>query len=161
MSANLVKLDQCLLPGGAGHAMEWISGQKADASTTATEFCTMVELRNFYGTAVQKTGDIHFADQAEVLTFNGIMGFRDKEGTAITYGKPDNCYKLDGHTLDGSEEEVRYKYSPTHSEPAVCCVPNYTRNFTYYLDQMWVRADDGIAAILYGRPCTQNFSKNA
>ena len=51
----------------------------------------MLELRNSFASIFQKTGDLSFADKAEKLTFNGIMGFRNKEGTAITYGKPDNC----------------------------------------------------------------------
>ena len=144
------KLDRCLLPSGAGHAMEWINGLTADPDNTATEFCSMLELRNFFGLAALKTGEVSFADHAEKLTFNAILGARNEDGTAITYGKPDNCYKLDGRSLDGEEMEVRYKYSPTHSEPAVCCAPNYTRNFTYYLDHMWGRAKDGFAAILYG-----------
>lgn len=51
--------------------------------------------------------------------------------------------------MDSKEKEVRYKYSPTHSEPAVCCVPNYTRNLSYYLDQMWGKTENGLAALLY------------
>jgi DUF1680 family protein len=146
------KLDYCLLPSGAGHGNEWILGLKADPTYTTTEFCTMLELRNFYGSAIQKTGDVEFADRAEKLTFNGIMGFRNQTGTALTYGKGDNCYILDGkhHGHDHANEDPRYKYSPTHSEPAVCCVPNYGRNFTYFLDQMWMKAEDGLAAVMYG-----------
>ncbi len=146
----LYKLDNCILPSGAGHAMEWIAGLQAEPSTTAAEFCTLLELRNFLGVAAQRTGDLTYADHAEKLTFNGMLGFRNEDGTAIAYGKPDNCYKLDGRALDGDEKEPRYKYSPTHSEPAVCCVPNYTRSFSYYLDQMWGKTPDGLAAILYG-----------
>ena len=146
----LYKLNNCLLPSGAGHAMEWIAGLAADPTETATEFCTMLELRNFFSQAAFKTGDMSYADRAEKLTFNGILGFRNHDGSAITYGKPDNCYKLDGMSLNGLEPEVRYKYSPTHSEPAVCCAPNYTRNFSYYVDQMWGRMENGLAAISYG-----------
>lgn len=146
----LHKLDHCMLPSGSGHAMEWIAGLQADPTKTATEFCSMLELRNFFGSAIQKTGDVSYADRAEILTFNGILGSRNQNGTAISYGKPDNCYKLDGKSLDGKEGETRYKYSPTHSEPAVCCVPNYTRNFTYYLDQMWGKTQDGLVAVMYG-----------
>lgn len=146
----MYKLDDCILPSGAGHAMEWIAGLKAEPSHTATEYCTMLELRNFYGSAALKTGEVKYADQAEKLTFNAMLGARSFDGKAIAYGKHDNCYKMDGKSLDGEEHEVRYKYSPTHSEPAVCCVPNYTRNLTYYLDQMWGKKEDGLAAIMYG-----------
>ena len=146
----IFKLDQCLLPSGAGHAMEWIAGLQADPTLTAAEYCTMLELRNFFGSAAQKTASLKYADLAEKLTFNAMLGARNHDGTAISYGKPDNCYKMDGMSLDGEEKEIRYKYSPTHSEPAVCCAPNYTRNLTYYLDQMWGKKEDGLAAILYG-----------
>lgn len=148
----LEKLEPCLLPSGAGHGNEWIAKLKAHPEHTATEYCTMLELRNFYGSAIQKTGDIQFADAAEKLTFNGMMGARNQEGTALSYSKADNCYLLDGkhHEEGKTHDDPRYKYSPTHSEPAVCCVPNYTRNYTYYLDQMWMKSAEGIVATLYG-----------
>ncbi|MCI4667120.1 MAG: glycoside hydrolase family 127 protein [Bacteroidia bacterium] len=155
----LFKLNKCILPSGAGHAMEWIAELDADPTHTAAEFCSMLELRNFYGVAALKTGNIDFADQAEKLTFNAILGARDAEGKALTYGKADNCYKLDGKSMDGKEDETRYKYSPTHSQPAVCCVPNYTRNFSYFMDQMWGRKEDGFVAMLYG-PCSLNTNFN-
>ncbi|WP_161992005.1 beta-L-arabinofuranosidase domain-containing protein [Flagellimonas algicola] len=144
------KLEQCILPSGAGHGNEWLAGRTADPTNTASEFCAMLELRNFYGSAIQKTGKIHYADQAEKLTFNAMLGSRSEDGRAITYGKPDNCYILNGRSISQDEREPRLKYSPTHSEPAVCCVPNYTRNFAYYLDQMWMRRDENIVAVLYG-----------
>ena len=148
----LHKLDHCLLPSGAGHGNEWIKGMHADPTITSTEFCTMVELRNFFTSAFQKSGSVAFADKAEKLTYNGIMGFRNDSGTALTYGKGDNCYRLDGkHYENGhASDDPRYKYSPTHSEPAVCCVPNYGRNFTYFLDNMWMKGEGGLYAMMYG-----------
>lgn len=148
----LYKLGPTILPSGAGHGNEWIAGLIADPDKTATEFCTMLELRNSLGAIMQKTGDVSFADQLEKLTFNGMMGFRNREGTALAYSKHDNCYILDGQEY-GSEnvhKEVRYKYSPTHQEPAVCCAPNYARNHPYYLDMMWMKKKNGLAAVLFG-----------
>jgi DUF1680 family protein len=149
---SLEKLDPCLLPSGAGHGNEWIAKLDADPTTTSSEYCTMLELRNSYGSMLQKSGDIAFADAAEKLTYNGMLGFRNQEGTAITYGKSDNAYVLDGkhHEHGESRDDPRYKYSPTHSEPAVCCAPNYARNYPYFLEQMWMQAEDGIAATMYG-----------
>ncbi|RNC84575.1 MAG: hypothetical protein ED557_06240 [Balneola sp.] len=148
----LFKLDPLLLPSGAAHGNEWILGLEADPTVTSTEFCAMFELRNFFGSAFQKTGDISYADRAERLTFNAMLGARNENGTAMTYGKPDNAYVLDGHHHGEGEpsEDTRYKYSPTHSEPAVCCSPNYARNLGYYLDYMWMKTDDGLAALMYG-----------
>ena len=148
----LMKLEPCILPSGAGHGNEWIAKLEAHPTNTSSEYCTMLELRNSYGSLIQKTGDIAFADAAEKLTYNAMLGFRNKAGTAITYGKGDNCYILDGHHHENGETRAdpRYKYSPTHSEPAVCCVPNYGRNFTYFLEQMWMKKTDGIAAVMFG-----------
>ncbi len=149
----LAKLEPCILPSGAGHGNEWISKLTAHPSTTSSEFCSMLELRNSYGSLIQKTGNTKFSDAAEKLTYNAMLGARNTSGTAICYGKPDNCYVLDGkhHDHDKSQEDVRYKYSPTHSEPAVCCVPNYARNLTYFLDQMWMKKDEkSIVVNMYG-----------
>ena len=148
----LYKLEKAILPSGAGHGNEWLAGLEADPTFTHTEYCTMLELRNSLASIFQKTGQVQFADHAEKLTFNGMMGFRNADGTAITYGKGDNCYKLDSHYHGAEEnhEDVRYKYSPTHSDPAVCCVPNYSRNYPYFLDQMWLKAADGLVAAMYG-----------
>jgi DUF1680 family protein len=148
----LAKLEPVILPSGAGHADEWLLKKEAEPTKTAAEYCSMLELRNSYGSLIQKTGNVSFADAAEKLTYNAMLGARNKEGTAITYSKFDNCYALDGKHHDGDHEKVepRYKYSPTHSEPAVCCVPNYSRNFPYFLEQIWMKAENGIAAILYG-----------
>lgn len=148
----LEKLNVCVLPSGAGHADEWISGKIANPSNTATEFCAMLELRNSYGSLFQKTGNIHFADAIEKLTFNAMLGSRNDCGTAIAYSKLDNCFSLDGyrHESEESKSEPRYKYSPTHSEPAVCCTPNFGRNLPYYIDQMYLSREDAILVSLYG-----------
>lgn len=148
----LHKLEACILPSGAGHGDEWILELPADPDKTATEYCTMLELRNSYGSLLQKTGQIKFADAAEKLTYNGMLGFRNKDGTAITYSKFDNCYVIDGqhHSHGETKPEPRYKYSPTHSEPAVCCVPNYGRNLTYFMNQMYMGSEDDIAIMMYG-----------
>ena len=148
----LDKLSHCILPSGAGHGNEWIAGMEADATSTAAEYCSMLELRNSLASLAQKTGDVQFADHAEKLTFNGMMGARNEAGTALAYGKHDNSFALDGkhHGLEQSHTDPRYKYSPTHSDPAVCCIPNYTRNLTYFLDQMWMKDGEGLVAMLYG-----------
>lgn len=148
----LSKLEPVILPSGAGHADEWLLKKEADPTKTASEYCSMLELRNSYGSLIQKTGNVSFADAAEKLTYNAMLGTRNEQGTAITYSKFDNCYLLDGKHHNGDDEKVepRYKYSPTHSEPAVCCVPNYTRNFPYFLEQMWMKSENGIASVMFG-----------
>ena len=151
-ASALRKLDRCLLPGGAGFGDEWLAGREASADRTAAEFCGMLELRNFYASALQKTGDIAWADKAETLTFNGMLGARDEHGHGITYCKTDNCYVLDRKSPRSgfTEDDVRYKYSPTHDDAAVCCNPNYGKSLPYYVSNMWLQAGDGLVAVLYG-----------
>ncbi|MEM6380779.1 MAG: beta-L-arabinofuranosidase domain-containing protein, partial [Bacteroidota bacterium] len=105
----LYKLDKVVLPSGAGHGNEWLAGLEADPTFTSSEFCTMYEFRTSLLHMFQKTGDIGFADHAEKLTYNGMMGFRNEDGTAITYGKGDNCYILDGkhHGEHKAHDDVR------------------------------------------------------
>jgi DUF1680 family protein len=148
----LHKLRFTILPSGAGHGAEFIVGRVADPDFTATEYCTTLELRNSLLFALEKTGDLGFADHAELLTFNGMMGLRNPDGTALTYNKQDNCPRLNSRyrTESGDEKDVRFKYSPTHSDPAVCCVPNYGRNLPTYLQYMWMQSPGGITAMLYG-----------
>jgi len=146
------KLSNCLLPSGAGFGNEWLNKQKSDPSTTAAEFCGMLELRNFYTSAAQKTGSVTFADNAEKITFNSMQGARNNNGKGITYCKTDNCYILNKKApqTDFEEFDFRYKYSPTHADAAVCCNPSYGRNLPYFVSNMFMKAEDGIAAILYG-----------
>ena len=148
----LYKLSNCILPSGAGHGDEWILKKYANPDETASEYCTMVELRNSYGSLLQKTGDVSFADAAEKLTYNALLGARNENGTAISYSKYDNSFVVDGkhHNHDKTTPEPRYKYSPTHSEPAVCCVPNYGRNLSYFVNQMYMKKKDTIALLIYG-----------
>ena len=146
------KLSNCLLPSGAGFGNEWLNKQKSDPNTTAAEFCGMLELRNFYTSAAQKTGSVTFADNAEKITFNSMQGARNSDGKGIAYCKTDNCYILNKRAPQTRFEEFdfRYKYSPTHADAAVCCNPSYGRNLPYFVSNMFMKAEDGIAAVLYG-----------
>jgi DUF1680 family protein len=148
----LHKLSFCLLPGGGGIGDEWIGGRKADADLTGAEYCGLLELRNFYLSALQKTGVVGYADKAERLTFNDMQGARSADGKGITYCKTDNCIRLDYTSPQSGykEKDPRFKYSPTHSDAAVCCNPSYSRNLPYYLSNMFMKAKDGIAVVLYG-----------
>ncbi|PWE00611.1 beta-L-arabinofuranosidase domain-containing protein [Marinilabilia rubra] len=148
----LNKLSYTILPSGAGFGNEWQNREKAKPDSTGAEFCGMFELRGFYASAAQKTGDATFADKAEKLTFNAMQGARNYNGTGLVYCKTDNCYRLDRKAPQHGfhEEDPRYKYSPTHDDAAVCCNPSYSKSWGYYVGDMWMKAHDGIAAVLYG-----------
>jgi len=146
------KLYNCILPSGAGFGNEWLNKEKSDPNTTAAEFCGMQELRVFYTSALQKTGKIQYADKAEKMTYNAMQGARNSNGRGITYCKTDNCYILNNRAPQTNFEEFdfRYKYSPTHEDAAVCCNPSYSRNLPYFVSNMWMKANEGFAALLFG-----------
>jgi DUF1680 family protein len=144
------KLQPCLLPGGAGIGFEFILGVSADAERTATEFCTMLELRNSLLSALQKLGDASFGDMAEQITFNGILGARAGDCRHLAYCITDTCYCLDAHEPREGKEESRFKFSPAHQDVAVCCAPNAARQFPYFLGSMWASDSEGFRALLYG-----------
>lgn len=146
------KLQPCLLPSGAGLGFEFILGVSADAERTASEFCTMLELRNSLLSALQKLGDAGLGDLAEMITFNSILGARSKDCRHLAYCITDSCYCLDSHEPREGREENRFKFSPAHQDVAVCCAPNASRQFPYFLGSMWAADADGIRALLYG-PC--------
>ena len=57
----------------------------------------------------------------------------------------DNRYSIDGALQN------RDKFSPTHSDVAVCCNPNFAQVTPLYVRGMWMRTPGGgLAALLYG-----------
>ena len=67
--------------------------------------------------------------------------------SAIMYLKTDNCYSADEYPHpDQGEWNPRYKYSPTHQDAAVCCVPNSGRITPYFIESMLFEWIDGFKA---------------
>jgi hypothetical protein len=91
----------------------------------------------------------------EWLFFNAAQGARHPNAHSIAYLKTDNSYFMAGKYHPDEPEHAdyvqsRYKYSPSHQDMAVCCVPNAGRIFPYYVRSMWLRDSDGLTAALYG-----------
>ncbi len=140
-----IKLRRYLLPGGAVVAMEEIGGRSPDPTQTYYEYCAMKELLTTFSSKLQKTGEGQFGDRIEKLLFNAGAGARSAGGKEITYCTRDNRYRIEGE-LGG-----RSKFSPAHTDVAVCCNPNATCIFPLYVRGMWMKtADGGLAATLYG-----------
>lgn len=57
-------------------------------------------------------------------------------------------------TLNGARQtkkkQLRFKYSPTHQDVAVCCVPNAGRIAPYFVNAMWRKDESGLVATLLG-----------
>ncbi len=160
LQCYLEKFERCLVPSGAPIGDELIEGRSADASTTGYEYCSIHELLDSYTHLLQKTGDPAWGDRIEWLLFNAGQGARHPHEPSIAYLKTDNSTSMTGklHPSDADDlknPQTRYKYSPTHQDVAVCCVPNAGRIYPYYVKSMWLRTTKGLQAALFG-PCEVN-----
>lgn len=148
----LEKIELETSASGAGVGDEWIGGKKADATSRGYEYCSLHELMHSYIDLLAKSGNRKFGDKAENIFVNAAQGARHPNESCIAYLKSDNSYEMTGG-LNGdtsNEHQTRYKYSPVHQDAAVCCVPNAGRITPYYITNMWMKTDDGLAATLLG-----------
>jgi hypothetical protein len=147
------KLDRYTEPSGSIVSQELIENRRPDPTTTEYEYCVTKEAQHTFASALQKTGIASFGDRVERIWFNAAQGARTPDGHAISYLTSDNRVRCDGRSIDGARPEPRNKFSPTHSDVAVCCNPNATNVAALFVRGMWMRqGTDTLAALLYG-PC--------
>ena len=151
IEAYLHRLNFVTTPSGAPIGDEWIGGRSADATETGYEFCSIQELLHSYLTLLETTGDLRWADRAEWLYYNAAHGAVNPRKSQIAYCKSDNSYAMNGHVGGmGSENDLRYKYSPVHQDVAVCCAPNAGRVLPYFTGSMYMKSRHGLLVALYG-----------
>jgi len=155
LQAFLKRLPNYLTPSGAPIGDEFILGKYADSTKVGYEYCSLQEWLDSLITLTRNTGEMHWLDEVEKLFFNAALGARLPDGKSIAYLKTDNSYSMTGDAgchESGSVHEVqtRYKYSPTHQEAAVCCVPNAGRITPYFVKSMWLEQEQGVLKALYG-----------
>jgi DUF1680 family protein len=151
----LQRIENTITASGGPIGDEWIFERNAHTSDTGYEYCSIQELMDSYLLLLQKTGDPHFAEMAEKIFFNAAQGARHPEHSSIAYLKTDNSSEMCG-TRNGEVElnkkQTRYKYSPVHQDVAVCCSPNAGRITPYFVQNMWMKDEEGLIACLFG-PC--------
>ncbi len=157
----LKKIDATTTPSGALAGDEFIGGRRGNAIETGYEFCSLQEGMAGWISLLEKTGDRAYAAKAEKIVFNAAMGASHPAESSICYLKTDNAYMLTGgkHGDTTDRHQTRYRYSPVHKEAAVCCVPNAGRILPYYVQSMWMKDKDGLAATLLG-PCAVSIEVN-
>jgi len=149
----LDKLSRYTEPSGSDVSEEDISNLKPDPTSTEYEYCGTKELQFTLESALQKTGAASLGDKIEMIWFNAAQGSRLPDGRAVTYLTSDNRLHCDGLSPDGTKPQIRNKFSPTHTDVAVCCNPNATNVAPLFVRGMWMRhSGGGLAALLYG-PC--------
>lgn len=149
------KLSKVLSPSGGPIGDEWIMGNTADASQHGYEFCSIHELMTSL-LLVSRLGLENQYAFAQRLFLNANLGCRHKEELTISYLKSDDSYAMTGdfhhhqpHALH--KIQTRYKYSPTHQDAAVCCVPNSVRISPTYIENAVSCTGDRLI-IHYGCP---------
>jgi hypothetical protein len=133
-------------PTGGPVSDEFIENKPTDPNEGGYEGCGEKEWMTSLLSAAQKTGRAALAEQAETTYYNSVQGSRLPDGTAMDYVTTDNLYRIDGAIMN------RVIMSPAHEDVADCCPPNFTQIGPMFVRNMWMRAPDGLAALLYG-PC--------
>lgn len=149
----LKKIEKTLAPSGGPISDEFIKGRQGHPDI-GYEFCALHELMAGWISLLAKTGKPQYADRAEHLLFNAVLGNTHPTESSICYLKQDNAWVLQGGNNGDTTDhhQTRYRYSPLHREAAVCCVPNAGRIFPYYIQNMWMKSTNGFTASLLG-PC--------
>ena len=133
-------------PTGGPVSDEFIANKPTDPDLGGYEGCGEKEWMTSLLSAAQKTGRAALAEQAETTFYNSVQGSRLPDGTGMDYVTTDNIYRIDGAIMN------RVIFSPAHEDVANCCAPNFTQIGPVFVRSMWMRAPDGLAAVLYG-PC--------
>ncbi len=147
------KLARYTEPSGSAVSQESISHLSPDPTFTLYEYCATKEIQLTLESALQKTGVASLGDKIERIWFNAAQGSRLPDGRGITYFTSENRLHCDGLLPDGMGWDSKIKFSPTHSDVAVCCNPNAANVASLFVRGMWMRhSGGGVAALLYG-PC--------
>jgi len=133
-------------PTGGPVSNEMIANKPTDPDLGGYEGCGEKEWMTSLLSAAQKTGRAALAERAETTFYNSVQGSRLSDGTGVDYVTTDNIYKIDGAIMN------RCLFSPAHEDVANCCAPNFTQIGPIFVRNMWMRAPDGLAMVLYG-PC--------
>lgn len=132
------KLLFALSPSGGPIGDEWVMGNTAKADLHGYEFCSIHELMDSL-LFVSSIGLDNQFKLAEKIFKNSNFGAKHNTHKTISYLKSDNSYSMEGSfQIDQPHSphkvQSRYKYSPSHQDAAVCCVPNSARITPYYLE---------------------------
>lgn len=142
------KLQWVLSPSGGPIGDEWIMKGVADAGRHGYEFCSIHELMTSL-IFVSKLGLDNQYALVEKIYYNANMGTHHQKHQTIAYLKSDDSYAMMGkfqyeQPHSPHKVQTRYKYSPTHQDAAVCCVPNAGRVSPYFIHGMLSIQDEKV-----------------
>ena len=133
-----------LMPDGGIVSQE---SMDTTAFNSMHETCDLTDWSWSMGYMLMASGDAHWADQIEQMTFNALPGAVTKDFKQHQYFSSPNQV-LCSSTACGHIAMTRMSYRAAHETP--CCTGNVSRAMPNYVSRMWMRMNGGLAATLFG-----------
>jgi uncharacterized protein len=111
------------------------------------ETCDITDWSWSFGYMLMASGDAHWADRVEQMTFNALPGAVTKDFKQLQYFSSANQI-LASDTACPRIAMTRMSYRAAHETE--CCSGNVNRAMPNYVTRMWMRMDGGLAATLFG-----------
>jgi hypothetical protein len=111
------------------------------------ETCDITDWSWSFGYMLVASGDAHWADRIEQMTFNALPGAVTKDFKQLQYFSSANQI-LCSDTACPRIAPTRMSYRAAHETE--CCSGNVNRAMPNYVTRMWMRMDGGLAATLFG-----------
>lgn len=111
------------------------------------ETCDITDWSWTFGYMLMASGDAHWSDRIEQMTFNALPGVLTKDFKQVQYFSSANQI-LCSDTTCTVFAITRMSYRAAHETE--CCAGNVNRAMPNYVTRMWMRMDGGLAATLFG-----------
>jgi len=116
------------------------------------ETCDITDWSWSFGAMLMASGEGRWGDRIERATFNALPGAVTKDFKQLQYFSSANQV-LCSSTACARIAMTRMSYRAAHETE--CCSGNVNRAMPNYVTRMWMRSEQGLAAVLYG-PCEVN-----
>lgn len=144
--------DHHMLVDGVPSTSEWFS---TTTSLDSHETCDIADHTWSWGYYLMATGDAAWGDRVERACFNAAPGAMKNDWRALQYFSCPNQFLA---TLDSDHNWPKFPehgmgmmaYQPNPGKRTACCGGNVHRILPNYVIRMWMKSDDGLAAVLYG-----------
>jgi hypothetical protein len=137
-------LSESLMPDGGIVSSESIGPA---AFNSLHETCDITDWSWSFGYMLMASGEGRWGDLIERATFNALPGVVTKDFKQVQYFSSANQL-LASSTACPRIAMTRMSYRAGHETP--CCSGNVSRAMPNYVSRMWMRSEDGLAAVLYG-----------
>lgn len=152
----LATMQNHIVPSGAMVSCESVCGDVLNPDPfQGCEYCATTELATSLASAVEKTGQMKYADMLERLVFNAAQAARLQNGTKIAYLSSSTLPRATSATMNlpaPNNDGGRWQFSPAHQMGGSCCSGNAVKLMPYYVASMWMRTatGNGLAALHFG-----------